>query len=133
MKVRGEGAGMGAESQIAKGLPAPTSEREVAFLSSELKAYQEQTLRLAKLLQEATVQLETLQNENSFLKSELEVMHQCSNDADERLDTLRRHFNERIREMERRYGEKERAWKDTFQRLRSHLELGATIDVEPGM
>ena len=28
---------------------------------------------------------------------ELEVMHQCSNDADERLDTLRRHFNERIR------------------------------------
>ena len=24
-------------------------------------------------------------------------MHQCSNDADERLDTLRRHFNERLR------------------------------------
>merc|ERR1712048_1121792 len=91
----------------------------------ELKAYQEQTLRLAKLLQEAKTKLDTLQNENSFLKSELEVMHQCSNDADERLDTLRRHFNERIREMERRYGEKERAWKETFQRLRSHLDLGA--------
>ena len=30
-------------------------------------------------------------------QGELEVMHQCSNDADERLDTLRHHFNERIR------------------------------------
>ena len=30
-------------------------------------------------------------------EGELEVMHQCSNDADERLDTLRHHFNERIR------------------------------------
>ena len=33
-----------------------------------------------------------------FLKSELELMHQCSNDADERLDALRRHFQDRIRE-----------------------------------
>lgn len=108
----------------------PTMEREVAFLSAELKAYQEQTLKLAKLLQEAKTKLEALQNENSFLKSELEVMHQCSNDADERLDTLRRHFSERIREMERRYAEKERVWKETFGRLRSHLELGA-MDVDP--
>ncbi|CAK0840100.1 unnamed protein product [Prorocentrum cordatum] len=115
-----------------KGLPVPAMEREVAFLSAELKAYQEQTLRLAKLLQEAKTKLETLQNENSFLKSELEVMHQCSNDADERLDTLRRHFNERIREMERRYAEKERVWKETFGRLRSHLELGA-MDVDAPM
>merc|ERR1719174_1385448 len=108
----------------------PTMEREVSFLSAELKAYQEQTLKLAKLLQEAKTKLEALQNENSFLKSELEVMHQCSNDADERLDTLRRHFSERIREMERRYAEKERVWKETFGRLRSHLELGA-MDVDP--
>lgn len=115
------------------GLPAPTSEREVSFLSGELKAYQEQTLRLAKLLQETKTKLEALQNENSFLKSELEVMHQCSDDADERLDTLRRHFNERIREMERRYSEKERAWKETFGRLRSHLELGAMDAVTPSM
>jgi len=113
-----------------KGLPTPTMEREVSFLSAELKAYQEQTLKLAKLLQEAKTKLEALQNENSFLKSELEVMHQCSNDADERLDTLRRHFSERIREMERRYAEKERVWKETFGRLRSHLELGA-MDVDP--
>eukprot|EP00929_Paragymnodinium_shiwhaense_P114655 TRINITY_DN83117_c0_g1_i1.p1 TRINITY_DN83117_c0_g1~~TRINITY_DN83117_c0_g1_i1.p1 ORF type:complete len:700 (+),score=159.05 TRINITY_DN83117_c0_g1_i1:182-2281(+) len=114
------------------GMPIPTMEREIAFLSNELKAYQEQTLRLAKLLQEAKVKLDTLQNENSFLKSELEVMHQCSNDADERLDTLRRHFNERIREMERRYGEKERAWKETFQRLRSHLEGAMDVDSRLG-
>jgi len=107
-----------------KGLPMPTMEREIAFLSAELKACQEQTLKLAKQLQEAKTKLEALQNENSFLKSELEVMHQCSNDADERLDTLRRHFSERIREMERRYTEKERVWKETFSRLRSHLELG---------
>lgn len=113
-----------------KGLPTPTMEREVSFLSAELKAYQEQTLKLAKLLQEAKTKLEALQNENSFLKSELEVMHQCSNDADERLDTLRRHFSERIREMERRYAEKERVWKETFGRLRSHLDLGA-MDVDP--
>ena len=33
-----------------------------------------------------------------WMPGELEVMHQCSNDADERLDTLRRHFNERIRD-----------------------------------
>uniref|UniRef100_A0A7S4PZY7 RCC1-like domain-containing protein n=1 Tax=Alexandrium monilatum TaxID=311494 RepID=A0A7S4PZY7_9DINO len=117
-----------------KGLPPPTVEREIAFLSAELKAYQEQTLRLAKLLQETKTKLEALQNENSFLKSELEVMHQCSNDADERLDTLRRHFNERIREMERRYTEKERVWKETFGRLRSHLDLGAMDPTEaPGM
>ena len=90
-------------------------------------------------------------------------MHQCSNDADERLDTLRHHFNERIRvagprygllscwwsiflnswwfttvyrpkrggkdpltpkEMERRYNDKERAWRDTFSRLRLHLGVG---------
>lgn len=114
----------------SKGLSAPTMDREVSFLSAELKAYQEQTLKLAKLLQEAKTKLEALQNENSFLKSELEVMHQCSNDADERLDTLRRHFSERIREMERRYAEKERVWKETFGRLRSHLELGA-MDVDP--
>eukprot|EP00927_Polykrikos_kofoidii_P007640 TRINITY_DN13142_c1_g1_i2.p1 TRINITY_DN13142_c1_g1~~TRINITY_DN13142_c1_g1_i2.p1 ORF type:complete len:734 (+),score=98.06 TRINITY_DN13142_c1_g1_i2:225-2426(+) len=126
----GEGHGGGQEGNFkSTGLPPPSMEMEVAYLSSELKTYQEQTLRLAKLLQEAKVKLETLQNENSFLKSELEVMHQCSNDADERLDTLRRHFNERIREMERRYGEKERAWKDTFHRLRSHLEVGA-MDVD---
>lgn len=37
-------------------------------------------------------------------EGELEVMHQCSNDADERLDTLRHHFNERIRVAGRRYG-----------------------------
>lgn len=118
----------------SKGLPAPAIEREVAFLSAELKAYQEQTLRLAKLLQETKTKLEALQNENSFLKSELEVMHQCSNDSDERLDTLRRHFNDRIREMERRYSEKERVWKETFGRLRSHLELGTMEGVEaPGM
>eukprot|EP00435_Cladocopium_sp_Y103_P053240 s468_g17.t1 len=144
------------------------AERPVAFLSSELKAYQEQTLRLAKLLQETRrparacgfssclvdhnspgrcgisppccrTKLETLQNENSFLKSELEVMHQCSNDADERLDTLRRHFNERIREpwewrawrgleMERRYNDKERAWRDTFSRLRLHLGVGGGLE-----
>mmetsp|Transcript_128960 Transcript_128960/g.248468 ORF Transcript_128960/g.248468 Transcript_128960/m.248468 type:complete len:682 (-) Transcript_128960:68-2113(-) len=113
-----------------KGLPVPSMEREVAFLSAELKAYQGQTLTLAKHLQEAKTKLEALSNENSFLKSELEVMHQCSNDADERLDTLRRHFSERIREMERRYAEKERVWKETFGRLRSHLELGA-MDVDP--
>jgi len=105
-----------------------SSERPVAFLSSELKAYQEQTLRLAKLLQETRTKLETLQNENSFLKSELEVMHQCSNDADERLDTLRHHFNERIREMERRYNDKERAWRDTFSRLRLHLGVGGGLE-----
>jgi hypothetical protein len=115
---------------VAFGLAVPTMEREAAFLSAELKAYQEQTLKLAKALQEAKTKLEALQNENSFLKSELEVMHQCSNDADERLDTLRRHFSERIREMERRYAEKERVWKETFGRLRSHLELGA-MDVDP--
>lgn len=88
-------------------------------------------------------------------EGELEVMHQCSNDADERLDTLRHHFNERIRvagprwivellmlgveltrpgtggkdpltpkEMERRYNDKERAWRDTFSRLRLHLGVG---------
>lgn len=114
----------------SKGLSVPTMEREITFLSAELKAYQEQTLKLAKLLQEAKTKLEALQNENSFLKSELEVMHQCSNDADERLDTLRRHFSDRIREMERRYTEKERVWKETFGRLRSHLELGA-MDVDP--
>ncbi|CAE8596662.1 unnamed protein product, partial [Polarella glacialis] len=108
-------------------------QREVAFLSAELKAYQEQTLRLAKLLQETRTKSEALQNENSFLKSELEVMHQCSNDADERLDTLRRHFNERIREMERRYNDKERAWRETFGRLRSHLGLGGDVDAHaPG-
>ncbi|CAJ1363488.1 unnamed protein product [Effrenium voratum] len=107
---------------------ANASEREVAFLSSELKGYQEQTLRLAKLLQETRTKLETLQNENSFLKSELEVMHQCSNDSDERLDTLRRHFNERLREMERRYNDKERAWRETFTRLKTHLGVGG---VEP--
>lgn len=118
----------------SKGLPAPSLEREVAVLSAELKAYQEQTLRLAKQLQETKTKLEALQNENSFLKSELEVMHQCSNDADERLDTLRRHFNERIREMERRYSEKERVWKETFGRLRSHLDLSAMESVEaPGI
>merc|ERR1711904_741898 len=104
----------------------------MAFISAELRGYQEQTLKLAKALQEAKTKLEALQNENSFLKSELEVMHQCSNDADERLDTLRRHFSERIREMERRYTEKERAWKDTFTRLRSHLELGPTSGVPTG-
>eukprot|EP00933_Yihiella_yeosuensis_P033554 TRINITY_DN27232_c0_g1_i2.p1 TRINITY_DN27232_c0_g1~~TRINITY_DN27232_c0_g1_i2.p1 ORF type:complete len:308 (+),score=98.88 TRINITY_DN27232_c0_g1_i2:215-1138(+) len=109
------------------GLPHLISEREVAFLNAELKAYQEQTLRLAKLLQETRTKLEALQNENSFLKSELEVMHQCSNDADERLDTLRHHFNERIREMERRYNDKERAWRETFGRLRSHLGLGGDV------
>jgi len=124
----------GGAEKGSKGLPAPTIEREVTFLSAELKAYQEQTLRLAKLLQETKTKLEALQNENSFLKSELEVMHQCSNDADERLDTLRRHFNERIREMERRYSEKERVWKETFGRLRSHLDLGAMDAVDaPGM
>jgi len=116
----------------SKGLPMPTIEREVSFLSGELKAYQEETLRLAKLLQETKTKLEALQNENSFLKSELEVMHQCSDDADERLDTLRRHFNERIREMERRYSDKERVWKETFGRLRSHLELGAMDAVDLG-
>lgn len=105
-----------------------SSQKEVAFLNSELKSYQEQTLRLAKLLQETRTKLETLQNENSFLKSELEVMHQCSNDADERLDTLRRHFNERLREMERRYNDKERAWRETFSRLRSHLGVGAVAE-----
>lgn len=122
-----DGADLGLDKGHAgsKGLPVPTTEREVAFLSAELKMYQEQTLKLAKLLQEAKTKLETLQNENSFLKSELEVMHQCSNDADERLDTLRRHFSERIREMEWRYSEKERVWKETFSRLRSHLDLGA--------
>lgn len=120
----------GERSDAAEGLPPPGMEREVSFLSAELKAYQEQTLKLAKALQEARTKLEALQNENSFLKSELEVMHQCSNDADERLDTLRRHFSERIREMERRYVEKERVWKETFGRLRSHLELGA-MDVDP--
>lgn len=109
----------------SKGLQAPTHEREISFLSNELKSCQEQTVKLAKLLQEAKTKLESLQHENSFLKSELEVMHQCSNDADERLDTLRRHFNERIRDMERRYSEKEGVWKETFGRLRSHLELGA--------
>lgn len=114
----------------SKGLSMPSMERELAFLSAELKAYQGQTLTLAKHLQEAKTKLEALSNENSFLKSELEVMHQCSNDADERLDTLRRHFSERIREMERRYAEKERVWKETFGRLRSHLELGA-MDVDP--
>mmetsp|Transcript_127348 Transcript_127348/g.254401 ORF Transcript_127348/g.254401 Transcript_127348/m.254401 type:complete len:641 (+) Transcript_127348:55-1977(+) len=114
----------------SKGLPAPSIEREVSFLSNELKAYQDHTLRLAKLVQETETRLESLQNENSFLKSELEVMHQCSDDADERLDTLRRHFSERIREMERRYGEKERAWKETFGRLRSHLELGAMDSID---
>jgi len=114
----------------SKGLPVPTSERKVSFLSGELKSYQEHTIRLAKLLQETKTKLEALQNENSFLKSELEVMHQCSDDADERLDTLRRHFNERIREMERRYSEKERVWKETFGRLRSHLELGTMDTVD---
>lgn len=127
----------GAEGNMEKGhagskglfLPAPSTEREVAFLSAELKTYQEQALRLAKQLQEARTKLEALQNENSFLKSELEVMHQCSNDSDERLDTLRRHFKERLKEMERRYSEKERAWRETFGRLRSHFELG-TADVD---
>lgn len=109
-------------------LPAPSTEREVAFINSELKAYQEQALRLAKQLQEARTKLEALHNENSFLKSELEVMHQCSNDGDERLDTLRRHFNERLKEMERRYSEKERAWRETFGRLRSHLETSEAVD-----
>ncbi|CAE7226943.1 unnamed protein product [Symbiodinium pilosum] len=55
-------------------------------------------------------------------------MHQCSNDADERLDTLRRHFNERLREMERRYNDKERAWRETFSRLRAHLGVGAVAE-----
>jgi len=122
-------SGDGSVNAGTKGLPMPSMEREVAFLSADLKVYQEQTLKLAKLLQESKTKLETLQNENSFLKSELEVMHQCSNDADERLDTLRRHFSERIREMERRYAEKERNWKETFSRLRSHLDIGA-MDVE---
>jgi len=107
-------------------MPAPSTEREVAFLSSELKSYQEQALRLARQLQEAKTKLEALQNENSFLKSELEVMHKCSNDGDERLDTLRRHFNERLREMERRYAEKERTWREAFGRLRSQFEVGAS-------
>mmetsp|Transcript_67455 Transcript_67455/g.161835 ORF Transcript_67455/g.161835 Transcript_67455/m.161835 type:complete len:689 (-) Transcript_67455:55-2121(-) len=122
-----------ADQRTSKGLPLPSSEREVAYLSGELKMYQEQTLKLAKLLQETKTKLEGLQNENSFLKSELEVMHQCSNDADERLDTLRRHFTERIREMERRYSEKERVWKETFGRLRSHLELGVIDADAPNM
>eukprot|EP00931_Biecheleriopsis_adriatica_P018476 TRINITY_DN12943_c0_g1_i1.p1 TRINITY_DN12943_c0_g1~~TRINITY_DN12943_c0_g1_i1.p1 ORF type:complete len:719 (-),score=181.78 TRINITY_DN12943_c0_g1_i1:57-2213(-) len=121
---KGHGASKAGTAQLVP-------EREMAFLSAELKAYQEQTLRLAKLLQETRTKLETLQNENSFLKSELEVMHQCSNDGDERLDTLRGHFNERIREMERRYNEKERAWRDTFSRLKSHLGLAGGV-AEPG-
>ena len=57
---------------------------------------------LAKQLRDTTGRLHTLQSENQFLKSELELMHQCSTDADERLDALRRHFQERIRDMERR-------------------------------
>mmetsp|Transcript_39262 Transcript_39262/g.90715 ORF Transcript_39262/g.90715 Transcript_39262/m.90715 type:complete len:627 (-) Transcript_39262:68-1948(-) len=122
-----------ANADRGKGPPLPSSDREVAYLSGELKMYQEQTLKLAKLLQETKTKLEGLQNENSFLKSELEVMHQCSNDADERLDTLRRLFTERIREMERRYSEKERVWKETFGRLRSHLELGPMEVDGPGM
>lgn len=116
------------DGALEKKVPLPTLEREVTFLSAELKAYQEQTLMLAKLLQDAKTKLEALENENSFLKSELEVMHQCSDQADERLDTLRRHFTERIRDMERRYLEKERVWKETFSRLRSHLELGAELE-----
>ena len=53
---------------------------------------------LAKQLRDTTGRLHTLQSENQFLKSELELMHQCSTDADERLDALRRHFQERIRD-----------------------------------
>mmetsp|Transcript_53547 Transcript_53547/g.142325 ORF Transcript_53547/g.142325 Transcript_53547/m.142325 type:complete len:569 (-) Transcript_53547:26-1732(-) len=110
------------QAKAVVGLPRPTAEREIAFLSAELKAYQEQTLRLAKQLQDANSKLHTLQNENSFLRSELEVIHQCSSDQDERLDALRRHFLERTREMERAFAEKESQWRSVFQTIQAASE-----------
>jgi hypothetical protein len=111
-------------------LPSPSVEREMAFLSKELKYYQDQARLLARQLRDTGGRLHTLQSENQFLKSELELMHQCSNDADERLDALRRHFQDRIREMERRYAEREARWKTTFQRLRSHLDVAPPTDAD---
>ncbi|CAD7965366.1 unnamed protein product [Amoebophrya sp. A25] len=48
------------------------------FLSDELKSYQNLALRLTKQLQDAYSKIFDLQSENSFLKSELEVMHHNS-------------------------------------------------------
>eukprot|EP00397_Hematodinium_sp_SG-2012_P046200 GEMP01052119.1.p1 GENE.GEMP01052119.1~~GEMP01052119.1.p1 ORF type:complete len:372 (+),score=101.04 GEMP01052119.1:128-1243(+) len=107
-----------------KMLQPPSPEREIAFLSQELKSYQDLTRTLAKQLQDSQNRLLLLINENSFLKSELEVMHQCAPSADDRLDTLRRHFSERLRDMERRHLEKENKWKMTLAKYRTqpHLE-----------
>merc|ERR1719174_1051077 len=107
------------KSPLATLLPSPSAERELAFLSKELKHYQEQARLLAKQLRDTTGRLHTLQSE-----------HQFSTDADERLDALRRHFQERIRDMERRYAEKEARWKSTLQLLRSHLDVAPPVDVD---
>ncbi|CAD7972243.1 unnamed protein product [Amoebophrya sp. A120] len=49
--------------------------RQLVFVSSELKSYQNLALRLTRQLQDAYAKIFDLQSENSFLKSELEVMH----------------------------------------------------------
>eukprot|EP00392_Amoebophrya_sp_AT5.2_P011385 g11462.t1 len=48
---------------------------EMVFVSNELKSYQNLALRLTRQLQDAYAKIFDLQSENSFLKSELEVMH----------------------------------------------------------
>ncbi|CEM10127.1 unnamed protein product [Vitrella brassicaformis CCMP3155] len=100
----------------------PSGLRQLAYLSAELKAYQDQTIRLAKALHETNRRLEQSQDENSLLKSELHALRQTNTETAEQIDGLRQNFVQRIREIERRHSEKEARWKATFQRLRSQLD-----------
>ena len=91
-----------------------------SFLSSELKSYQAVCWRLTKQLQHAWARLNSLASENSFLKSELEVCHQTlSSSEGGAYPALRRHFEERLAEMQRRYESQEARLKYELKELKS--------------
>jgi len=120
----------GNATESTEPLQLPGPDKQLAFLSQELKSYQELTLTLAKELQDSQNRLVLLTNENSFLKRELEVMHQCTPSADDRLDTLRRHFSDRLRDMERRHAERENKWKITLAKYRTQVHTEDDIQEE---
>ena len=53
------------------------ADEKLAFLSKELRAYHNLARKLTTHLREAHSRISSLQSENSFLKSELEVCHQA--------------------------------------------------------
>ena len=103
------------------------------YLSEELKSYQELTLRLTKQLQNACTKIDSLQSENSFLKSELELFHTTNmsstnfqegsntNESSGSMEMVE-HYKSRLRQVEKLYSEKEDKLKNAIAQLQAKLD-----------